>query len=627
MPDEPERQNVVAFVINNAREFTEADIVDDDGGDGGRKGGGESPPGPADHEVPVVPLGLSGDSYFYLDERGQLRELLAREHGRTQIIGLFGTRSGRLYELWPRLKPVKDKDTGEVGFEVTGWKPELACEWLMKRAAERGILDIGRRVRGVGGWRGPAGELVCHVGDGLIVSTAPGTPPAPGQRPGSRRTGQFGDHIYPAGPQQPRPADDDVPRGMDGPGEKLLAIVGTWSWARPELDGRLLVGHQVCQMAGGALVWRPAAWVTGDKSTGKSTLHKLLGEVQGDAVIQSADATPAGIWQRLGHASVPVAIDELEADGDNRRSRAVVDLARNAASGAVTLRGGDRHSGTEFTLSCCFFFSSVLVPPLRQAARSRLAILELEPLPKDRPALAIEAAEWRAVGRQLRRRLVDQWWRWDATIEAYRRELQAVGLDARAADTFGTLLAGADVALHDGPPDSDTVHDWAVRVAEAQARDEVEIEADHQSCLEHLMTRVLDVVRGGAQRPVSLYVIEAAEVAAPDDIPDPSPAAAKRALGTVGLGVRRDNGGQWLAVANSHQGVVRLFEGSHWAGASGTLGVWVQALRRVPRAWAGKHRFAGFEGRCTFVPMDAVLKVSIGPMGVREAADVDYEAE
>jgi len=39
-----------------------------------------------------------------------------------------------------------------------------------------------------------------------------------------------------------------------------------------------------------------------------------------------------------------------------------------------------------------------------------------------------------------------------------------------------------------------------------------------------------------------------------------------------------------LAVANQHQGLAELYRGTRWGGRAGTVGVWVQSLRRLPEA-------------------------------------------
>ncbi|WP_163359483.1 hypothetical protein, partial [Escherichia coli] len=81
-------------------------------------------------------------------------------------------------------------------------------------------------------------------------------------------------------------------------------------------------------------------FITGDYGQGKSTLQAIIKEVIGDALHATADTTPAGIYQRVKQDCLPVAVDELEADADNRRAVGVVRLARLAASGGVMYRGG-----------------------------------------------------------------------------------------------------------------------------------------------------------------------------------------------------------------------------------------------------------------------------------------------
>ncbi len=93
-------------------------------------------------------------------------------------------------------------------------------------------------------------------------------------------------------------------------------------------------------MIGGALKWRPIVWLTGGKGSGKSTMQELLHRLFNGGIIQTADTTAAGLWQAMRHHTLPVAIDELEAEEDNRRQNTIVKLMRMASSGALLLRGG-----------------------------------------------------------------------------------------------------------------------------------------------------------------------------------------------------------------------------------------------------------------------------------------------
>ena len=67
------------------------------------------------------------------------------------------------------------------------------------------------------------------------------------------------------------------------------------------------------------------------------------------------------------------------------------------------------------------------------------------------------------------------------------------------------------------------------------------------------------------------------------------------------------DGFKYLAVAVAAKGLVDLFEGTHWQGESGTDGVWTQALRRVPGAFAGRAQIGGKQVRATLLPGAALI--------------------
>lgn len=135
--------------------------------------------------------------------------------------------------------------------------------------------------------------------------------------------------------------------------------------------------------------------------------------------------------------------------------------------------------------------------------------------------------------------------------------------------------------------------------------------ADWRRCLEHLCSSPAEVYRGGMKKPVGYYVAAAAGRADPDSAPTEQmdPAEAQRALGTLGLRAMRDGDGWWLAVANAHSGLQAIYRDTHWTGMSGTTGVWVQAMKRVPDTRPAKSnlRFANVATRCGLVPLDQVL--------------------
>jgi hypothetical protein len=569
---------------------------------------------------PVIPLGVSGGSFHYLDTLGQHRTLEDGEHGRLKIQGLFMGQIEFLYNNWP----VLNKDG-----QVTRWKAEIVSERLMNACARRGVYDPFERVRGYGAWLGEDNELILHCGDAVWR-----------EGHGWQIPGTIGRYVYPAAPTKPQPygLDGTLARvqasGLEVAAarplyvetvDRLVTLLRTWNWSRPAIDPHLLLGWIGAAMLGGALKWRVLAWITGDKGTGKSTLQDVLKHLFDGELMSVQDATAAGIWQVIGHASAPIAIDELEPEEDNRRAAQIIKLARLASSGATMPRGGADHQGVQFTLRSCFLFSSILRCPLNSAEISRMALLELGQLEGSTPP-KIAPRELRAIGGVLRRRLVEQWPRFAPTLEAYRVALAKHGHVGRGADQFGTLLACADMLLHDcaGAPPADAVEEWAERLKASGLAERALDVADHDKCVAHLLSSSVESLRGGERKAIASLIETAVDeewyrtVKGPWELRNEAGVEANRLLGTVGIKVVRladpvkpdDIALSTLAldVACSHRKTADLFGGTHWAGRSGAAAVYIQALRRVPGAAdVGTRKFNGFPSRAIRLPLDQLI--------------------
>lgn len=542
------------------------------------------PPG-----CPVTPLGLLGDVYFYLDAKNQLRAVKAKDHSRLNLWALCGDRTDWLYNHFPRLSNKGD---------TTGWRPEQVAERLMASCARMGLVDGFNLVRGIGCWLGSNGELVMHCGDAVLVQGV------------EHRPGRIGDHVYPAASPGPRPALETQPPREEGPAHKLRDLFENWSWQRPEIDPHLLLGWVVAAIAAGALDWRPLCWITGDSGTGKSTLHTVIDHVFDGALVRASDASAAGIWQKVGHASLPIALDEMEAKEDNRRNQAIVELARAAASGAFVLRGGGDHNSAEFTARSCFLFSSILMLPMLSQDRNRMAILELDRLANPDPP-ELDPAVLSTLGAGLRRRLIDRWPFMGETLRAWRGALTRAGHGGRTADVYGTLLACADLALHDLPPTSDDLDIWGERMDAILAASRADEASDHERCLQHMLTTAIDPWRSGQQRTVASWVVEAAGRGKPDGSEGDS-TSANQALEAHGLKVHHigkyDQRELFLAVAGNHQALARIFRDTKWAATSGAPGGWNQSLARVDGCQR-RHslRFNGLVMRCSLLPLASVI--------------------
>lgn len=601
--------------------------------------GKERPPFPPD--CPVTPLGIKSSidgkqTCYYLDVNKQLVGLEANnKHGKNGMVALFGGEAW-LEEHFPRWsKPTKDRPA-----EIVGWDQAEATAALIGQCVASGIFSAVGKIRGRGAHQYDNGGLALHCGDTVLVSNHN----LDGRIKSWRFVpcGEYGGFVYPGDVAIPRPWHEPV--GVDAAQLLIAGTIGrdglpgllrTWNWKRPLLDPRLLLGWIGGALIGGALEWRPNMWLTGGRGTGKTGINgkkKVLHQLLGDGMFRTGNASAAAIRQSLMNATVPVLFDELEAKVDNRRVSEVLELARVASSGDSQHRGGADHNATEFTLQSAFLFSSINIPPLEPQDRSRLAILELQPFPKDwPPEPEIERYNLPVLGRKLLRRMVDQWARLAEVKAKYVSVMRSQGHDGRACEQFGTLLACAHVLLSDDLDEEEVIH-WADMCRPEKLREIAQEEPDWARCLHHLLGGQVQA-RGGDERvALASWVGDAVDFAmAPllggvDDRAGDERAAGRLAnLGIKLVNVkyepdRIDGAGNvaslarwgteafdpakpgYLALAASEQSLAKLLEGTLWAPIYGDV------LSRCPGALeCRKVRFGKRGLKAVMIPLHHVL--------------------
>lgn len=553
-------------------------------------------------DCPVTVLGMEGDVLYVVDALGQLAEITDNSFGQTKVQRLFAGRLGYLYWAFPRF--------GDKG-KLTGFDTTRVRDCFYQAAGIKGLWNAQDKVRGLGGWTDQAGGLVYHAGDAIFV------------RGSEVPTGDYEGHFYPrrAGISEPWPktVTDDMLRRSG-----LVTALQSFTWDRPQLDPLLVLGWLASSFLGAALPWRPMIFVVGDKGTGKSKLQGLIKAVLGDALHATADTTPAGISQRVKQDSLPVAVDELEAGADNTRVKEVVQLARLAASGSVKFRGGQNHVGTSFTARNCFFFSAINMPPVPPQDLSRMALLSLHPRDPSRASEQMPVVDTTVIGRMLLRRLMDSFQNFHDTYEAYRAALAGGGHDSRGMDTFGTLLACADLLLGDGlleemglPTQDSGLADWGKLLAVDSLPEREDASENWRRCLTHLFTSRIDAWRGGMRPTVGQLLDDLKLGAISKDL-------ANQELGQVDLKVRpaaevvAGTEGWCLCVPRSGSMIAQIFKGTDWGGEGG-YGVWTGALRMAERTGitvksrsADTVRINGIARRCTLVMLNAFEQANGG---------------
>ncbi|GAW42437.1 hypothetical protein SH203_02853 [Brevundimonas sp. SH203] len=563
--------------------------------------------GPVGDDCPVTCLGRDGKVFFFLTPGGQLVNYEDGKFGQAHIQALFaGPAIDWLLREFPAIS---------ANGLWTGFKANYAQIALFSACNAQGVFDAREKVRGLGCWKGPNGELIQHLGDEVWIDGPDGRT--------THKPGMIGKHVYPGRPPVPRP----LPGGAKA-ARVVFDDLRSWNWARGELDARLLLGWVACAIMGAALDWRPMIFMTGDAGSGKSSVQERLKKLMGPRLASTVDATPAALRQIVNHDAIGVSFDEIEADMNNSQGTDVMKLARVAASGGTTYRGGKDHNASEFTLRGCFAFSAIVPPSMRSQDMQRLAFLRLGPLKAGGRMAEFTDADMERMGQQIAGRIAEGWHRWTDTLRAYEDGMQRIDHNQRGAKQFGTLLAAADLLLFDDVPASDTVDSW---VAGLERKELYEYESSDPTwlrVLRHILAAQPDIWRTVGSPTVAEVIRDYINNVGEDD-----KRKEQRRLNRAGLALVRDRkkGHLWLAVPATHQQLSAMFNNSDWR-ANGGEGLWTTSLRGGDKWDAetdqGVYRVDNVPqlGRvkCTLIRLDA--KVTLNGV-LTPIFDVDPEKE
>lgn len=569
-------------------------------------------------DSPLRAVGKTGTTCIFLDALHQLSFADPRELGEAYLTDYFGADMDYLRAYWPRY--------GKDG--IITFSAEDCRRSIQRECADEGIWSDMEKVRGRGAWRASDGGLVLHCGDVVHIG---GKMEDPGVHDGS---------VYPGRPhmQGPALANEKLPvaHGEQAAAHKIYAMLKTWNFRRGALDARLFLGMMIAGFAGGALTWRPSGWITGESGCGKSTLIDLRRDIMGAWSLNASNATAPSVYRAVEYDAIAVSLDEQENGKNGGRLADMIELARDAASGDMILRASGKNSASvSFRARNCFLFSSINAAPLRNQDMNRMPQLELFKLSKDAVQPEWTLPQAKAWGRELLRRLMDNWPRWDDTLAAHRAELKKLGHDARGQNTFGVLLALADLVMSehgylshdDARADDPDVEIWE-SLRPALLTEYVDAVDNWRACVGHLLSsRPREWKTPG---PASIGGVAAKFMEArkdgftPDGVGDFTIGEANAMLALAGCAIKWDGMfGSEIFIANQHPGLLTIFDGSDWPGIPNARGPWIQAITKGPPdiVRQGRMRCDGQQHRGVFVKIDHVVS------WVGDGKDIEEEPE
>ncbi|CDZ67645.1 Putative nucleoside-triphosphatase [Neorhizobium galegae bv. orientalis] len=539
------------------------------------------PPG-----CPITVLGKKGETIYVIDAIGEMQEVTRWDL--PTLARLFSPHLNYLMWAWPAFG--KSEGTNEDGEpnppKVKRVERDKAAMAIIAEAGRKGLFDPQQNVRGRGGWKAQD-RFIWHSGKYLFTVDvkADGQNKATGWNLQATKPGEYDGFFYAQDADTIQPWQQHI--GIeDSPAHQLLQDLQSWNWERPYIDPIFLLGWIGSAMLSGALDVRPILFTTGGAGVGKSTLHGIIQALFGPALYHTANTTAAGIYQNIRQDSRPVAVDEFERKANSTKETPIVELARQSYSGAKGYRGGANGEGTEFELRSSFMFSAIMPPVLGVQDRTRMIILNLKALDKSRTTAQPVISD--VAGRMLLRQMMDGfhdfYWhilpKWKTRLADKR-----LPFDARAIDTYGTVLACAellvgeqgmiDAGMHEDPFITGRLNiDMLIETLDAAtAAERADQVPQWQIVIEKVLGAKLDSYKGGDKLTVGGVIEQLEEkVMTIED--------ARRLLALMGLGMREQGSpgvGYSLAIPHGDDNLDRLFADSDFH-----KGGWTLALRQAP---------------------------------------------
>lgn len=511
-------------------------------------------------ELPFRMLGVDGDQFFYMPDRGH------------QIVSL--TASGHTKNNLMRLAPLQLWESEFADKSGADW--DAANNALIQRSQSLPKFDP-RRIRGRGCWI-DAEDVVFHAGDRLVVN---GTEvEIPHYRSHVRA-------IYEGALEIPV---DSAEVAGNADAAKLIQLCEMLSWERP-LYGKLLAGWLAIAPVCGALTWRPHLWVTGPSGSGKSwTVANIIQPIVGrTAVHVQGNTSEAGIRGMLGSDALPVVFDEAESEdrASQLRFDKVLELARQASTetGAGIVKGTATGGSVTYLIRSCFLFASIGVAAVKKADTSRVTVLPLRKNTGSDASAHFERVKtlWRETVAQdsYCERIRSRSLRFAKVLRVNCETFSQVAVeftgDKRSADQIGTLLAGAYSLTSTKEITKEAAREWMAKQDWTGFQSE-DIDNDENQCVAHLFAASIryeaygkSVTRSVSETVTEIQIIP--DHSAPDELA--RRAELKAALTRHGLRIHNGR----LYVANRHQQLERMFADTPWAGSK-----WRQQLERVQGA-------------------------------------------
>jgi len=292
---------------------------------------------------------------------------------------------------------------------------------LIRIAEEYGQTDL-TTLRGRGAWR-VDGRIIYHLGDTLVEGDVE-----------SALTSSDWQWVRGAPISITQSATDEE---MAFAAQSIMS----YRWLSDQ-DGKRFLGWIVASLIGGALEWRPHAYLNAPTTAGKSwLLSEIVGAILGPAHDRVVDITRAALARLRRYDSLPVVIDEAESTRPWLRD--ILDSMRGASSGeGLRIRADGPRGLQRQSEQYCALLSGTALPRMAPADLNRFAILRLGRPVRDWEFVMDNIRAAMTMADAIRSRIIRHAGVIIDDAAHVTRELQRQGIESRRALMAGALTAG-----------------------------------------------------------------------------------------------------------------------------------------------------------------------------------------
>lgn len=387
-------------------------------------------------------------------------------------------------------------------------------------------------------------------------------------------------------------------------------IWGRWAW-QCEVDPQIITGLILATWVQTTWRWRPQVAITGESSSGKSTLFAALGGsdhrlgVFGRLAIKSSGSTAAGLRQSIVGTAGVLFCDEFDS---GRYRREVLEMLRSSGGGDIVLRGSSSQKRMQFRMRHIAWVAGIENGLERDPDRNRFISLELIKPPKSQmgrltvpPESELTEIGFRLLG------CVASTIRRAKELVAYFRANPPEGFHLRIVESYAVPAACYAAAC--GMDDSEALVTFLRFI---DRHDDSDAESDNDMLVASIMSSLVDVGRG--QRKSVSEMVERVEHLDGDE------GAALNRSGIAGFSDnKRTIGRDYIFFA--HNLIKRhLLKNTEWESARID-----QILVRMPGAEKAKKRLAGSHPWGVLIPYGSIFRLEDSDAIATLGSDKDFD--